>query len=131
MRWITFRIKWIMIIAGALTCTMAYAAISPQAALLSTFGESLQGPVADIVVRNWGALITLIGAMLIYGAFNPASRRLVLVVAGISKVVFILLVLAYGTQYLSRAGVAVAVDSVMICLFAIYLVSTRIDERER
>jgi type IV secretory pathway VirB2 component (pilin) len=124
MRWITSRIKWIMIVAGALTCTMAYAVIAPQAALLSTFGESLQGPVAEIVVRNWGALITLIGAMLIYGVFNPANRRLVLVVAGISKVLFILLILAYGSQYLSRAGVAVVVDSVMICLFAIYLVST-------
>lgn len=104
---------------------MAYAAIAPQAALLSTFGESLQGPVAEIVVRNWGALITLIGAMLIYGAFNPANRRLVLVVAGISKIVFILLILTYGTQYLSRAGVAVVVDTVMICLFAIYLLRNR------
>ena len=125
MRWITTQIKWIMILAGALTCTMAYAAISPQAALLSTFGETLQGPVAEIVVRNWGALITLIGAMLIYGAFHPESRRLVLVVAGTSKIVFILLILVYGSQYLSRAGVAVVVDSVMICLFAIYLVSAR------
>ena len=124
MRWVAARINWIMIVGGALTCTMAYAMISPQAALLSTFGESLQGPVADVVVRNWGALITLIGAMLIYGAFNPANRRLVLVVAGVSKVVFILLILAYGSQYLSRAGVAVVVDSVMICLFASYLVST-------
>ena len=125
MRWITLRIKWIMIVAGALTCTMAYAALSPQAALLSTFGESLQGPVAEIVVRNWGALITLIGAMLIYGAFNPANRRLVLVVAGVSKIVFILLILVYGAQYLSRAGLAVVVDSIMIFLFAIYLLSTR------
>jgi len=57
-------IKWIMIISGALTCTMAYAAISPQAALRSTFGEELSGPVADIVVRNWGVLITLMGCML-------------------------------------------------------------------
>jgi len=125
MRWITSQMKWIMIVAGALTCTMAYAAISPQAALLSTFGETLQGPVAEIVVRNWGALITLIGAMLIYGAFNPTSRPLVLVVAGVSKLVFILLIGVYGTQYLSRAGVAVAVDSVMICLFAIYLIGAR------
>ena len=125
MRWITSHIKWIMIVAGALTCTMAYAAISPQAALLSTFGETLQGPVAEIVVRNWGALITLVGAMLIYGAFKPANRRRVLVGAGLSKVVFIVLVLVYGQQYLSHAGIAVAVDSVMICLFAIYLLGTR------
>ena len=124
MGWVTAHIKWIMLVAGVLTCTMVYAALSPQAALSSTFGESLQGPVAEIVVRNWGALITLIGAMLIYGAFNPANRPLVLVVAGISKVIFILLILVYGAQYLSRAGIAVAVDVVMICLFAIYLLGS-------
>ena len=50
---------------------MFYAVVAPPAALMPTFGETLTGPVADIVVRNWGALITLIGAMLIYGAFDP------------------------------------------------------------
>lgn len=58
-------IKWIMLVSGVLTCTMAYAAIAPQAALHATFGETLEGPLADIVVRNWGALITLVGAMLV------------------------------------------------------------------
>jgi hypothetical protein len=125
MRWIIRQIKWIMIVAGVLTCTMVYAAIAPQAALLSTFGETLQGPVAEIVVRNWGVLITLVGAMLIYGAFNPASRRLVLVVAGLSKFVFILLIFSYGPQFLAYAGVAIAVDLVIIALFAIFLIGTR------
>ena len=71
-----------MLISGALTCTMISAAIAPQRALRSTFGETLDGPVADIVVRNWGALIALVGGMLIYGAFNPPVRTLVLTVAG-------------------------------------------------
>ena len=83
-----------MLVSGALTCTMAYAAIAPQAALLSTFGETLQGPVAEIVVRNWGVLITLMGAMLIYGAFNPPVRSFALAVAGVSKLAFIALVLS-------------------------------------
>jgi hypothetical protein len=129
MSWIAAQIKWIMIVAGALTCTMVYAAIAPQAALLNIFGEALQGPVAEIVVRNWGALITLLGAMLIYGGFRPQSRRLVLVVAGASKVVFILLIVSFGPQFLPRAGTAVAVDTVMISLFAIYLLSTRNEGR--
>jgi hypothetical protein len=82
MLWIVSRMKWIMLLSGVLTSTMIYAAIAPDAALQSTFGETLTGPLAQIVVRNWGALIALIGAMLIYGAFNPASRPLVLTVAG-------------------------------------------------
>ncbi|MFN0062037.1 MAG: hypothetical protein ACKVPX_05930 [Myxococcaceae bacterium] len=57
---------------------MFYAALSPQAALLSTFGEALEGPVAEIVVRNWGALVGVVGLLLIYGAFNPPVRRVAL-----------------------------------------------------
>ncbi len=126
MNWISSSIKWIMLVSGALTCTMAYAALAPQAALRSTFGETLEGPVADIVVRNWGVLITLIGAMLIYGAFNAAVRPLVLVVAGLSKLAFIGLILAHGSRYLGQqAGVAIAVDVVMVALFVCYLVSAR------
>ena len=92
MNFVAANIKWIMLLSGALTCTMVYAAIAPQAALRATFGETLEGPLADIVVRNWGALIALVGAMLIYGAFNPAVRSLALTVAGASKLVFIALV---------------------------------------
>lgn len=74
MDWIVAKMKWIMLVSGALTCTMVYAVVAPEVALRSTFGETLQGPLAEIVVRNWGALIVLVGAMLIYGAFHPASR---------------------------------------------------------
>jgi hypothetical protein len=126
MNWIAASIKWIMLVSGALTATMVYAAIAPQAALRSTFGETLEGPLAEIVVRNWGALIALVGAMLIYGAFNAAVRPLVLVVAGLSKVAFIALVLSQGGRYLGQqAGVAIAVDLVMVVLFACYLASLR------
>lgn len=119
-------IKWIMLVSGALTCTMVYAAIAPQAMLRSTFGESLDGPLADLVVRNWGALIVLVGAMLIYGAFNVAVRPLVLVVAAASKVVFIALVLSNGGRYLqTQAGISIAVDSVMVLVFLVYLATRR------
>ena len=126
MLWIVSRMKWIMLLSGVLTSTMIYAAIAPDAALQSTFGESLTGPLAEIVVRNWGALIALIGGMLIYGAFNPASRPLVLAVAGISKAVFIGLVLTLGDYLGRQAGVAVVIDAVMIVLFAWYLVAARV-----
>jgi len=126
MNWIVARIKWIMLVSGALTCTMLYAAIAPQAALRSTFGETLEGPLAEIVVRNWGALIALVGAMLIYGAYDPPGRPLILTVAGLSKLIFIGLVLSQGRQYLShQAGFAVVIDLVMVALFIGYLVRVR------
>ena len=88
MSWIVVNIHWIMILSAVLTMTMVYAALAPEAALRSTFGESVSGPVADIVVRNWGALIALVGAMLIgiavlidvlwvmvFAAYLPSVRR--------------------------------------------------------
>ncbi|MFN8008532.1 MAG: hypothetical protein U0V70_16225 [Terriglobia bacterium] len=126
MHLIMLYMKWIMIVSGTLTCTMIYAAIAPQEALHSTFGESLDGQLAEIVVRNWGGLIALVGGMLIYGAYHVATRPLVLTVAGLSKIIFIGLVLAYGTEYLPHhAGVAIAIDLVMVVIFALYLVGMR------
>ncbi len=125
MNWLVTKMKWVMLVSGVLTLTMVQAAIAPSAALRAMFGETLEGPLAEIVVRNWGALIALVGAMLIYGAFQPLVRPLVLVVAGLSKAIFITLILTFGAQYLGhQAGIAVVVDSVMVLLFIAYLLAT-------
>ena len=126
MNWIVASMKWIMLVSGALTCTMLYAAIAPQTALRGTFGDILQGPVAEIVVRNWGALIGLVGAMVIYGAFNTAARPLVLTVAGLSKLTFITLIMVHGRPFLGQqAGIAVVSDVIQVALFAGYLFAVR------
>ncbi len=122
------KMKWIMFISGILTCTMLYAAIAPQAALISIFGASLEGPLAEIVVRNWGVLITLVGAMLIYGAYHLPSRTLVLTVAIVSKLVFITLLLTYGRHFLGgQTIVTIVFDLVAVALFIIYLFGARSD----
>jgi uncharacterized protein YacL len=126
MNWIFANIKWIMLVSGILTCTMIFPALAPQAALLATFGATLpEHPLTEIVVRNWGALITLVGAMLIYGAYNPINRSFILLVAGVSKVIFISLVLIFGSQYLGKAGIAVGFDSVVVLLYFAYLLGIR------
>ena len=126
MSWIVSNIHRIMIVSGVLTMTMIYAALMPEAALRSTFGESVSGAVADVVVRNWGALVALVGAMLIYAARKPALRLLVLTVAGASKAIFIALVLSYGGRFLSyQAGIAILVDALWVLVFAAYVLAIR------
>jgi hypothetical protein len=126
MSWLIRNIHWIMVLSGVLTLTMLYAAIAPQAALQSNFGASLDGPVGDVVVRNWGALIGLMGAMLVYAARRPALRPFALAVAGTSKAIFIGLVLSHGTRFLGyQAGTAIVVDTVWVVVFAAYLLATR------
>lgn len=118
-------IAGVMIVSGLLTLTMLYAAVAPGAAMQQMFGESVSAAAETIVVRNWGVLIGLMGALLIFGALNPASRRLALVVAGASKIAFIGLILAQDDRYLAGLGAAIAIDSVMIVLFAIFLLTWR------
>lgn len=114
--------KWVMVVSGVLTTTMLYAAVAPDASLRSNFGEAIDGQLAQIVVRNWGVLIGLVGLMLIYGAFSEVNRRMALVVATVSKLTFIALVLTLGRQFLQfQVGTAVIVDSIMIVLFLAYL----------
>jgi hypothetical protein len=110
-----------MLLTGVMTCSMFYAAFAPQAALQGTFGDSISGPVAEIVVRNWGALIGLTGVLLVYGAYVPVHRSLILVMASVSKLTFIGLVLTFGHQYLGKAGVVIGFDALVVAIFAVYL----------
>ena len=125
MQLIENNIKWIMLVTVLMTCTMVFALIAPQMALEQTFGQSLEGSLADVVVRSWGALITLIGAMLVYGAYRPVHRSLILVVASVSKLVFVGLVLSVGNQYLGTAGLTIAFDSAVVLIFIAYLLGTK------
>jgi hypothetical protein len=125
MRLFVSNFKWVMLVSGLLTCTMLQALISPQASLQSTFGQTMESNLSELIVRNWGALIGIVGIMLIYGAFRESVRRFVLVIAGSSKIIFILLVLTSNESYMgSGAGTAVIVDSIMVTLYIVYLLLT-------
>ena len=125
MSWIARNTKWIMLALGAITCTMVYAVISPRAALQATFGETLEGPLATILIRHWGAQLTLVGGMLMYGANHSSVRRLVLSVAIVSRLVFISLLLSSGRQLSSQqVGMTTAVESVIVALLIACLVAT-------
>ncbi|WP_241906365.1 hypothetical protein [Shewanella sp. 10N.286.51.B7] len=117
--------KWIMIVAGGLTCSMIFAVFAPQEALISMFGESLTEPLAQVVVRSWGFLIFMIGALLIYGAFRPIYRNLALVLASTSKVAFISLIVLFGAQYIDKSLLTITLDSIFVIVFLGYLAKVK------
>jgi len=126
MQWLVGYIKWIMLVAGILTASVFQYAIAPQAALTADFGHGIDGALAELLVRNWGVLVGLVGLMLIYGAFVPPARRLALSVAALSKLAFVILMLTAGSAYLGqRIRFAVIIDSIEVLLFVAYLVATR------
>jgi len=118
-------IKTIMIVAGLLTCTMFFAVVAPEAALVGMFGESLSEPLAQVLVRSWGFLIFLMGALLIYGAYKPVYRNLALGLVGISKLVFVSLLLIFGSQYIGKAAFTIVFDSILVIVFFAYLVKEK------
>jgi hypothetical protein len=117
-------IAGVMVVSGVLTCSMIYPAIAPGPALQSMFGETIaRTDLSEIIVRNWGVLITLVGAMLIYGAFRPPLRAMALSVAIASKIAFISLVLTLGSRFLSQqVGIALAVDAIAVVVLGLALV---------
>ena len=126
MSFITENMKWIMLASGVLTLSMLQAVIAPRATIRSMFGEDLTGDAAALVVRNWGGLVVGGGAMLIFAAYVPEWRPLVLIYVGAGKASFIALVVARGGRYLTRqAGIAAALNGIMVCLFVLYLLATR------
>ena|SRR5688500_6346645 len=123
MRFFVEKFKWVMLVAGLLTCTMFLGLVSPQMSLESNFGETLPEPISNVLVRTWSALIGMNGIMLLYGAFRQAVRKFVLVIVSLSKLTFICIGLIYGQQYLDNGlGTAIVADAVMVALFAAYLV---------
>ena len=114
-------IKWIMLVAGIVTCTTFAATIAPQAALSAMFGTHLSEPLADLIVRSWGLLVLLMGALLVYGAFDQSSRRLCIITVGASKIGFLLLILIFGKQFLETLWITVLFDSMAVIVLGVYL----------
>ena len=118
-------IKWIMLFFGVITCTTFFAVIAPQDALLSMFGSNLTEPLANLLVRSWGFLVFIMGALLIYGAFNEETRLLCIITAGVSKVGFLLLIMIFGTNYIETLWVTAAFDTFVILILTTYVISSK------
>jgi hypothetical protein len=126
MNWVVAKIKWIMLVAGALTCTMLYAAVMPDAAVDFLFDRTLDGALGQVLVPSWAALVGLSGALLIYGAFRPQTRTLVMTAAGSCKLIFLGMMLGHGRQFLDeKVSLVLALDAVMVALFVTFLIGVR------
>lgn len=122
--WIGANIDWILYATGALTMTMIQATVAPRAAMKSTFGRDIAGALEIMMVRMWGLLVALLGALLIYGAHDTAIRTPVLISALIGKAVFVTLILSHGPLFRRPMTLLViAFDSACVILYAWYLIA--------
>jgi hypothetical protein len=126
MNWIVAKIRWVMLAAGALSCSMLYAAVKPSEAVDLLFDRALESLLAEVVVPAWAALLGLLGGMLLYGALVPQARTLILTVASAGKLVLPVVMLVHGRRYLDEGVVVlIAFDLVMVALFVAFLIGVR------
>ena len=126
MSWITTNIHWVLIVCGALTATMLLPFIAPRFAFENMFGEAANGPLGNLLMRNWGQMIFATGLLLIYAAYHEEARLPILVFAAFGKLTFASLVVSSVSQFARKPAMLVGVaDLGMVGLFVWYLIGTQ------
>jgi hypothetical protein len=126
MTWIVAKIKWIMLLAGLVSCAAIWGAFEPRDAQDYMFDKALKGALADVIVRDWAVMLTLVGAMLIYGAFQVQHRIPVLIIACVSKLTFMGLMLWYGKKYIEEHMTwAMVAEGAMVAVFITFMIGMR------
>ena len=115
---------WILIVTGALTTLVGLGALRPREGLKNGFGGDTDDPAALLLIRHWNFLIGVTGVLLLYAAFHPEFRTLILWIAVASKSAFAALVLSQYRTFAGTFAVKGAIgDIVMVVLFLLYLVA--------
>ena len=111
----------ILVVSGAATAGAIVLFLAPEPLLRLVFGVDAADGLTIFFARYIGLLVFLFGCLLVYCAFNPATRAPVLVAASTEKLVFVALVAmgkAKRTPLLTTAAIA---DALFATLYVLYL----------
>jgi hypothetical protein len=124
MSWIVANIDWVLVVCGALTATMLLPMVAPRFAFNHMFGEVADGPLGELLMRNWGQMIFATGLLLIYAANHEEARFPILAFASFTKLTFASLALSNGGRYARKLAMPVALgDLGMVGVFVWYLIA--------
>jgi hypothetical protein len=112
-----------LLLTGVATCLALVLFLFPRQMLAFGFAIRSPQPIIVLMARHWGLLVFLVGALLVYAAFEPAIRVPTLLVAGVEKTVFASLIFLGPTTRTSRIAPAAAVDAVFALLYLICLLA--------
>jgi hypothetical protein len=99
--------------------------IAPRSAFKLMFGEVADGPLGELLTRNWGQMIFATGLLLIYAGCHEEARMPILLFASFTKLTFASLVISNGRRYARKLAMQVAGgDLIMVGLFVWYLATS-------
>jgi hypothetical protein len=114
-------IELILLITGIMTAGAVVFFVAPGASLKMVFGRPPADVLTPMIARNWGLLVFLVGALLIYAAYHAEIRVPVMIVAAVEKVVFVLGLLISPFRRRPSVLFTAAADAAMTALYVSYL----------
>lgn len=115
-------IGWILIVSGIAGAAGGLATfLFPRPILQLVFGANSTDGLTLFFVRHWGALLFVILALTVYGAYVPASRAPILTAAAIEKFAVVALVFFGPAKRTVAMTVVATIDGILAILFVAYL----------
>lgn len=114
-------IEPILIVTGAITALALLQFIAPASVLRMIYGKGPTDKVGLAVARHWGLLTFLIGALLVYAAFDASVRVPAMVIAVIEKAALGLGVFGTSLRMHPAATAIAAGDSLIALIYVLYL----------
>lgn len=71
---INAHIETILVVTGLATALALVQCVAPRRMLRFAFGFGTPQPVTLLMASHWGLLVFLVGALLVYAAFQPSVR---------------------------------------------------------
>src|SRR5262245_38445086 len=114
-------IELILLITGLATAGILVVFVAPVPVMTVLFGQAPSDALSLFIVRHWGLLVFLVGALLIYAAYHPEVRVPTLIVAIVEKVALVLgLLISPFRRRPTVLAVALA-DAGMSAVYVMYL----------
>jgi hypothetical protein len=113
-------IQLILIVSGVATMGPIVQFFAPGPLLKLMYGVETSEPATLLLARHWGLLIFLVGALLVYSAYDPSTRDPLLIVASLEKIAFAGFVFFGPVNRTPFATFAVAGDTAFVILYFVY-----------
>lgn len=115
------QIELILWITGLATAGALVLFLAPVTMMKLLFGQAPSDARSLLIVRHWGLLICLVGALLIYAAYHVEVRVPTLMVAIVEKAVFALGVFISPFRRRRAVLVMALADAGMAAVYLMYL----------
>ena len=115
------QIELILVITGLATAGALVVFLAPVPVMRVLFGQAPSDALGVFIVRHWGLLVCLVGALLIYAAYHAEVRTPTLIVAIVEKAALVLgLLISPFRQRPTVLAIALA-DATMAAVSLVYL----------